>query len=219
MTTFLITHQESSIKYFTGSAAHPAKILRMNFVYFDVETKRLADEVGGWSNIEQLGIAVAVTLSSRDNIFRVYRENETTALLDELRAADCVVGFNSRGFDFRVVQPFVDFDLRGLPNIDLMIDLKQVLGFRVGLDNVCAATLGQGKSSHGTESVQWWRDGRENEVIEYCKQDVQLTRLLHEYGATHQHVFYMDKKGAKRTATVPWSLTAIANAPAQGSLF
>lgn len=191
----------------------------MNFVYFDVETKRLADEVGGWNNIEQLGIAVAVTFSSLDKTFRIYRENETTGLLDELRGADCVVGFNSRGFDFRVVQPYMDFDLRTLPNIDLMIDLKKSLGFRVGLNNACAATLGQGKSSHGTESVQWWRDGRENEVIEYCKQDVQLTQLLHEYGAIHQHVFVTDKKGAKRTVSVPWTLTAIATAPAQGTLF
>src|SRR4028118_1676774 len=39
----------------------------INFVYFDIETERSADEVGGWQNIEHLGIAVAVTCASRDD--------------------------------------------------------------------------------------------------------------------------------------------------------
>jgi hypothetical protein len=46
-----------------------------------------------------------------------------------------------------------------------------------------------------------------------------LTRLLHEYGARHGHVFCTDKKGAKRTVQVPWSLEAVTAAPAQGTLF
>src|SRR4028118_59736 len=96
----------------------------LTFVYFDVETERLSSEVGGWKNIEQLGLAVAVTLSSRDGEFRVYRAHEAATLVDELRACDCVVGFNLRGFDFRVVQPYADVPLRELPHLDLMLDLK-----------------------------------------------------------------------------------------------
>ncbi len=191
----------------------------MNFVYFDVETLRLAEEVGGWSNIEQLGLACAVTLGSRDGAFHVYRENDSAALLAELRGADCVVGFNTRGFDFRVLQPYVDFDLRTLTNIDLMLDMKQAAGFRVGLNNACAATLGASKSGQGADAVQWWRDGRQDEVIEYCKQDVRLTCLLHEYGARHGHVFCLDKKGVKRTVPVRWSLEHVTTAPVQGTLF
>lgn len=87
--------------------------MALNFVYFDLETERLAEEVGGWSNIEQLGMAVGVTLHSRDDSFHVYRVNQTQELLADLRAADCVIGFNSRGFDFRVLQPYVDFNYAG----------------------------------------------------------------------------------------------------------
>lgn len=191
----------------------------MNFVYFDLETERLADEVGGWSNIEKLGIAVGVTLRSGEDNFHVYRGNEAEALLAELRAADCVVGFNSRAFDFRVLQPYVDFNLKDLADLDLMLDLKKAAGFRVGLNNACAATLGEGKSGHGADSVQWWREGRHDEVIEYCKQDVLLTRRLHEYGAKHGHVFCTDKQNRKRTLSVPWTLDGKPTAPLQGSLF
>jgi hypothetical protein len=75
------------------------------------------------------------------------------------------------------------FDLRALPDLDLMVDLKRIAGFRPGLDNCCAATFQAKKSGGGLQSLQWWREGREDEVIEYCKQDVLLTRRLHEFGA------------------------------------
>ncbi|MDF2439033.1 MAG: box helicase protein [Abditibacteriota bacterium] len=190
----------------------------MNWVYFDIETERLSHEVGGWANIEQLGVAVAVTHSSHDNLFRVYRGNEMQALLEELKAAECVVGFNSRGFDFRVLQPYVDFDLSRLPNIDLLLDVKAVAGFRPSLNNLCAATLGESKSSDGIEAIQWWREGRHEEVIEYCKQDVLLTRRLHEFGAREKHVRCTDRNNRPRSLAVNWSLDGLA-APLQPSLF
>ena len=191
----------------------------MHFVYFDVETERAAEEVGGWSNVEQLGLAIAVTHSNRDGEFRVYRKQEVAALVDELRAADCVVGFNLRGFDFRVVQPYVDFNLQTLVNLDLMLDLKAVAGFRVSLDNCCKATLGECKSGGGQQSLQWWKEGRHEEVIAYCKQDVLLTRKLHEFGARQGYVKCLDRKGHLRTLSVPWKLEGTPSVPQQGSLF
>ncbi len=191
----------------------------MHFVYFDVETERVADEVGGWANIEQLGLAVAVTHSSRDDQFRVYRKHEATALVDELRACDCVVGFNSRHFDFRVVQPYVAFNLQTLTNIDLLIDLIATTGFRVTLDNCCTATFGECKSGSGLQSVQWWKEGRHEDVIAYCKQDVLLTRRLHEFGAAHGYVKCLDRRGRTRTVHVPWKLEGAPSVPQQGTLF
>lgn len=204
----------------------------MNWVYFDVETERSAQEVGGWSNIEQLGLAVAVTCASRDDnagemLFKVFRREQIGDLLSELQGADCVVGFNSRGFDFRVLQPFADFEMRSLPNFDLMLDLKAIAGFRPGLGNCCQATLGESKSSHGLESLQWWRDGEQQKVIDYCRDDVALTRRLHEFGARHGHVKCTDKSGQTRVLSVSWALDKVpphaiskSSAPSdQGTLF
>jgi DEAD/DEAH box helicase domain-containing protein len=191
----------------------------MNWVYFDVETERAAHEVGGWHNIEQLGLAVAVTYSSRDEIFRVYRASEAKGLLEELRAADCVVGFNSRGFDFRVVQPYVDFDMSSLPHLDLLLDIKAAAGFRPSLNNICAATLNESKSGDGLASIEWWRTGRQDEVIEYCKQDVALTRRVHEWGAREKSVRCLDRQGRLRTVPVNWNLDGTPAPPLQGSLF
>jgi DEAD/DEAH box helicase domain-containing protein len=94
-----------------------------------------------------------------------------------------------------VLQPFADFDVKSLPNLDLMLDLKEVAGFRPSLGNCCQATWGEAKSASGLQSLQWWREGRHEEVIAYCRHDVALTRRLHEWGAQHGHILCLEKTG------------------------
>ncbi len=194
----------------------------MNWVYFDVETERSADEVGGWSNIEKLGVACVVTCASRDDndgepVFKTFRREALNALFAELQSADCLVGFNSRGFDVRVLQPFAEFDLRALPHLDLMLELKAVAGFRPNLNSCCAATLGESKSSNGLESLQWWRDGEQQKVIDYCRDDVSLTRRLHEFGARNGHVKCLDKSGQTRVLPVNWKLDVLPHNASSGA--
>jgi len=191
----------------------------MHWIYFDVETERAAHEVGGWHHIDRLGLAVGVTLSNQsENDWGIFRASDAADLGRKLRECDCVVGFNLRGFDFRVLQPYVDFDVSSLPHFDLMLDLKERIGFRPSLDSCCAATLGTGKSGDGLQSIQWWREGRHDEVIEYCKQDVLLTRRLHEAGARDGSIKITDRNGRLRTIAVDWRLDR-REVPAQMSLF
>ena len=215
----------------------------MNFVYFDLETERSAEEVGGWKNIEQLGIAVGVTCAARDDktearvlasgdgasaaneiarakaVFthHVFLIEEVGALLQTLRDCDGVIGFNTRGFDFRVLQPFADFDVSALPNLDLMVDLKNVAGFRPSLESCCTASFGAKKSGGGLEALQWWREGRRDEVISYCRDDVTLTRLLHEFGAKNGFVKCLSRSGTVKTLPVDWSLDYLTAPPQQSS--
>ena len=72
----------------------------MNIVYFDVETQRSFDEVGGRHNIRKLGLSAAVTYSTADGAYRHYTEETVADLIAELKAADLVVGFNVLSFDY-----------------------------------------------------------------------------------------------------------------------
>ena len=78
----------------------------MNTVFFDVETQRSFDEVGGRRNIRKLGLAVAVTYSSAGSEFRHYKEADVDALVAELMEADLVVGFNVLSFDYEVLRAY-----------------------------------------------------------------------------------------------------------------
>jgi DEAD/DEAH box helicase domain-containing protein len=176
-----------------------------NFVYFDLETQKSAQEVGGWQNKRDMRIALAVTYSTARNGYHIYREDDAADLIHELQRADCVVGFNIRGFDFEVLAPYSVFDLSQVPTLDLLEGIEQSLGKRIGLDAVAKETLGVGKTAGGLDALKWWKEGKLREIAEYCCYDVKATRLVHEYGARHGKVFFMNDKTLRRESLpVKW---------------
>ena len=45
-----------------------------NIVYFDLETQKSADEVGGWDKIRDMRMSVGVTYSTGRGGYRIYGE-------------------------------------------------------------------------------------------------------------------------------------------------
>src|SRR5688500_19338120 len=78
----------------------------MNYVVFDLESQNLFEDVGGRDHMDKLLVACAVTWSSEKKDFSVYWEKDVPALIAELKAATKVIGFNLRGFDYHVLQPY-----------------------------------------------------------------------------------------------------------------
>ena len=182
------------------------RVLNTGTIVFDLETKNLAHEVGGWSNIDKLGLAAAVLLHAETGeIFR-YVEQDANELIAKLLNADQVVGFNVVRFDYDVLRPY---GLSQNPNliqktIDLLDHLYQDLGFRLSLDNLAEATLNETKSADGIIAVQWFREGKINQVLDYCEQDVLVTHRLWEYGRENGHVKYRDRNFRLQRVPVSW---------------
>jgi len=176
-------------------------------VVFDLETQLGADEVGGWNNTHLMRVAVGVAHDSLDGRYRVFFEKDVNALLELLRSADLVVGFNSRRFDYGVLKGYTDEPLeRTLPSFDILEEIHKAHGFRVGLGNLAENTLGVGKSADGAQSLVWFREGKLELIADYCKQDVKVTRDIFLHGLEKKKFFYRDKKGRKGTIRVDWDL-------------
>lgn len=178
-----------------------------NFVYFDLETRHSANDVGGWDRKGDMGISVAVTFSTALNRYRIYEESEVAELVDELRGADLVIGFNHISFDYEVIMGKIAFDLPSLTNnLDLMLDLEKILEHRPKLDAVASETLGEGKTAVGTDALRWWKEGRIMEIAEYCCYDVKVTKMVHEYGAKCGSVKYRNRFHQLIEVPVQWQL-------------
>ena len=191
-----------------------------DIVYFDLETQRTANDVGGWGNKHKMGISIAVTYSTKTDAYRVFEETEAADLINQLKRADLVVGFNHIGFDYEVLKGHdVMFDPADLPHsLDLLIELEKILGHRLKLDAVASATLGCGKTGDGLDAIRWWqqamaaeqqakwveRGEKIAEIAEYCAYDVKVTKCVHEYGVTHGHVKYLDRNGREQKVEVKW---------------
>jgi len=177
-----------------------------NIVYFDLETQKVAAEVGGWGNIDKMGISVAALYHSEKGEYSVYLEKDVDRLVAELRRADLVVGFNVLRFDYTVLSAYSVFDFSTVPTLDLMVSIEERIKHRVGLDAVAEATCGVKKTANGMEAIQWWREGKQKQVAEYCCYDVKTTRLVHEHGVRTGKVAYVSHKTfLKQQVAVDWA--------------
>jgi DEAD/DEAH box helicase domain-containing protein len=176
-----------------------------NIVYFDLETQKSADEVGGWDRIRDMKMSLGVTYSTARGGYAIYPERRALELVQELQRADLVVGFNVRRFDYAVLEAYHPlFHAEAIPTLDLMLDLQQRLNHRLSLDAVASATFGAEKTADGLQAIRWYREGRLAELAEYCCYDVKLTRLVHEFGRDRRQVFFTNRLGQTQAVPVAW---------------
>ncbi len=175
-----------------------------NIVYFDLETQKSAEEVGGWENISRMGMSVGVTYSTGRGEYRIYGEQQVDDLIRELQRADLVVGFNNLRFDYEVLHGYTALDLRQVPTLDMLLELQNQLQHRLSLDSIATATFGVEKTAEGMQAIRWFKEGKLVEIAEYCCYDVKLTRLVHEFGAQHRHVYYRNRFGKRLSVRVSW---------------
>ena len=176
-----------------------------NVVYFDLETQRTANDAGGWSRKRDMGMSIGVTYSTALEEYRIYTERNVDDLVDQLRRADLVVGFNVINFDYEVLGAYTPLDLSySVPTLDMLVEVERTLGHRLPLDSLASATLGVGKTAEGLDAIRWWREGRLLEIAEYCCFDVKCTMMVHEHGAKHRELHYHDRFQQKKKMAVAW---------------
>ena len=146
---------------------------------------------------------------SLEDRFECFTEKEIHALLRRLRACDLVVGYNLLRFDYSVLRGYTAEDLSALPTFDLLADLHARLGFRISLGHLAEQTLGAVKTADGLESLRWWKSGQVEKVMEYCRQDVDITRRLFEHGARERHVVLEMRGGNRVRLPVAWDVEDI----------
>jgi len=178
-----------------------------DIVYFDLETQKSANDVGGWGHKDKMLMSVGVTYSTALGKYIIYDEANVQALIDQLLKADLVIGFNHIGFDYGVLMGYTVLDLEGQINsFDLLLELEKKLGHRLKLDSIASASLGAGKSADGLQAIKWWREGKMKEIAEYCCFDVKVTWKVHAYGIEHGLVKYTDRNSQPQEVEVDWKV-------------
>ncbi|HJH28923.1 MAG TPA: hypothetical protein C5S51_04415 [Methanosarcinaceae archaeon] len=163
---------------------------------FDIETKNLADEVGGWKNKHKMGVACLVVLDSRDSVYHVFSPDDVpgTKPLDEVinlfdNALDenrVINGFNILDFDFKVLE--YDLKIKNMSKkynsiiVDSMKHIEKQLGFRVSLSVLAELNFNDSKLMDGKDAPAQWKKGNYQKVIDYCKKDVDLEYQIYAKG-------------------------------------
>ncbi|MEK7145486.1 MAG: ribonuclease H-like domain-containing protein [Patescibacteria group bacterium] len=165
----------------------------MRKIFFDIETTNYFSDTGK-NDPASLDLAVVCIYDSADAQYKSFIQKELSGLWPILEKADLLIGFNSEHFDIPLLNKYYSGDLSKIRGVDLLKEVKKVLGRRIKLDTLAEATLGRKKTGDGAESVRWWRAGEIKKVIDYCIEDVKLTKELYEYALKNHHLKYRDLK-------------------------
>ncbi|MEE2657131.1 MAG: DEAD/DEAH box helicase [Candidatus Latescibacterota bacterium] len=177
-----------------------------HIVIFDLETQLSAAEVGGWNKSHLMRISCGIVWDSVEDRFVTYFENDVQELIEHLKRADLVVGFNIIGFDYSVLRGYSLYDFRQLNTFDILREIKNHLNYRVSLNSLAQATLNEPKSADGLMALRWWKQGRLDLIETYCRDDVRLTRDIFRYGLDHGYLLFDRKNEGRMRVPVDWSL-------------
>lgn len=168
----------------------------MKKIVFDVETRNIFQDVNS-NDPRELDISVVCIYDYENNSYQSFLQEDFGKLWPILERADMLITYNGDHFDIPLLGKYYPGDLSKIKSLDLLKEVKKTLGFRLKLDSIAEATLGQGKSGHGLEAVTWWKNGEVDKIIKYCKDDVKVTKEIYDYAIKNGYLKFKDGPNIK----------------------
>lgn len=158
-----------------------------------IPVKRKGSEIGieyceGWHDHKNMGISCIGVYDYESERYRIFLKDNFDQLNELIKLHNVIVGFNNIRFD-NCVMAENGFDLYDL--IERSYDILQEIWISVGLsgdfskahggyglDDVCKANFGIRKTGNGALAPILWQQGKHGEVIDYCLNDVYMTKRL-----------------------------------------
>lgn len=172
-------------------------------IVIDIETKNTFLEVGK-DNFEALEISLIGLYSYKQDKFFSFSEDEIAVAAEFLKKAGLLVGFSISRFDLPVLKyhfnrlaGWEDFDPFLIPRVDILDEIELSLGRRVGLNILAKTNLGFGKNGHGLEAPNLYREGKFEELKNYCLNDVKITKDLYELAKKQGYLMIPQKDTEK----------------------
>jgi DEAD/DEAH box helicase domain-containing protein len=174
--------------------------MTLDTLVFDIETQNFfTDPEVGRDNYAALKISVVAVYSYIEDRYFCYEENEMDKLAELFSDARRIVGFSMNRYDIPVLNNYFQ-RLPGAPKlwemerVDLLEEIEMATGSRVSLDRLAGANLGAHKTHPGSEAGQLYRDGKMEELKEYCVNDVKLTKELYDLYRKQNFLMVPSKK-------------------------
>jgi DEAD/DEAH box helicase domain-containing protein len=166
----------------------------MKKIVFDIETKNLFSEVNS-NNPADLDISIVGIYDYEKDTYESFTEDQFGKLWGIIEKADLLIGYNSDHFDIPLLNKYYPGDLTKIKSLDILAEIRGSFGRRMKLDQVAEGSLGINKSSVGIQAVIWWKNGEYDKVIQYCLDDVKITKDIYEYAKENNKLIF--KEGGK----------------------
>ncbi len=141
----------------------------------------------GWRDFENMGVSIIGAYDYDTSRYRVFAEDNFDQFQELVDSTDLVIGFNSLAFDNQLCAAngiMVDDE----ESYDLLVEIWKAAGLGnkfkypshagYSLDTCAEINFGVRKTGHGTFAPVDWQKGNIGAVVDYCLNDVYLTKLL-----------------------------------------
>jgi hypothetical protein len=131
----------------------------------------------GFDDFHNMGIACLCGYNYADDSYFVFGKNELGEFEKLVKQTDCVVGYNIFKFDNNLLNA----EGVNIPR-DLCYDLFHEIYLKtkrfIGLNAMSEANGGKQKTENGALAPIMWQKGEYTRVINYCLNDVRMTKRL-----------------------------------------
>ena len=141
----------------------------------------------GWRDFENMGISIIGAYDYDTGRYRVFAEDNFDEFQDLVNSTDLVIGFNSIAFDNNLCAAN-SINIENEESYDVLVEIWKSAGLGPDFEypshagfglNACAKkNFGVEKTGHGALAPVDWQRGNIGKVIDYCLNDVYLTKLL-----------------------------------------
>jgi hypothetical protein len=171
-----------------------------NILVIDLEIQDPILQQSDWDHTENIKISCCVVYSYMEDRYHVYGPNDIDYLRNLLICADLVVGYNINKFDLPVIFKMENRRCpAGIKTYDILAEIWKSqnldpLEFTNGhrgysLDKVAGATLNKRKTGSGAAAPFIFKQGNIWKVIDYCINDVAITKELFDYLCQNSELF------------------------------
>jgi hypothetical protein len=156
----------------------------------DNKTSKLPDikYCNGWNDKSNMGISVIGCYDFETDRFRVFCKDNFNEFVNLVNNTDIVCGFNSINFDNEVVKAEKLINIPKEKSYDLLIEVWKALGLGskfeypshagYSLDAIAKTNTQYFKTGNGALAPILWQQGKIGSVIDYCLEDVKITKIL-----------------------------------------
>ena len=165
----------------------------MRVLTWDLEIATPADEVpGGWEAVRRgdAGVSCICMYDTETRRVHVYDEHDLEEAMAHLNEADLLVGFNSTGFDTPIMESVTGWTLNPA-QYDILTEVWRALPNRqkgYKLAEICGRLELGHKVRTGDSAPNLYRDGKMGKLIDYCINDVHITRSLANWINTEGYI-------------------------------
>lgn len=146
----------------------------------DTETKNTFADVGGQSRLIDLNLSFVGVYSYNQNAYLSFFEDDFAKMNELFKNAGLVIGFSINRFDIPLLNKYVQFDLFKISRFDILDEIEEMMGQRIGLNILAKTNLGMEKTNHWYEAIKFYKEGNLKALEIYCLQDVRMTKELYE---------------------------------------